>query len=300
MASNDANMSDLFDDTLDDDAALSTPKPVRLFRPGTILVSSQQERTDDDQPQPSTSSAAASQPDNQASNESSSDVPVGVGKVASPAKQPPVESKSYKPNTIVINKTQKENPLIKCLRIPHAVDETIVPDYILTKNCCAFFLSIKYHNLKPTYIYDRLNALGSAFSLRILLLMVDVPEPRVPLKELTKFAVLANATLMVCWTFDEAARFLELYKQFEFKSPEILMEKQFANNKGVEGAFDCVVDALSCVKRINKTDAVSLLTNFESLSAIVKANTATLSLCHGLGPLKAEQLHALFRRPFTR
>lgn len=281
------------------------PRPIRLFKPGMLFGDKQSNKPSsssaanvhsNQQPQPSTSKHVVDDPDQDMHVEApAAEVNSGSDKIP-PASRVP----QYKPNTIVINPKQRENPLLKCLRLPHAVDESIVPDYVLTKNCCAFFLSIRYHNLKPTYIYDRFNELGNAFSLRILLLMVDVPEPRNPLKELTKFAALANATLMACWSYEEAAKFLELYKQFEFKSPEILMEKQFANDRGTESPYECVVDALTTVKRINKTDAITLLANFDSLENIVKSTPDRLSLCPGLAKTKADQLHAFFRRPFTR
>lgn len=34
--------------------------------------------------------------------------------------------------------------------------------------------SLRYHNLNPNYIHDRLKLLGQSFTLRILLVQVDV------------------------------------------------------------------------------------------------------------------------------
>ncbi|KAG2456699.1 ERCC1 protein, partial [Polypterus senegalus] len=36
------------------------------------------------------------------------------------------------------------------------------------------FNSLRYHNLNPNYIHDRLKQLGKAFTLRVLLVQVDV------------------------------------------------------------------------------------------------------------------------------
>ncbi|KAI1280740.1 DNA excision repair protein ERCC-1 [Halotydeus destructor] len=275
------------------DADVAEKGPVRLFKPGMVLGSqANSSQLPKNGTEPSTSqSIKLNEP-----SAMSVDETVSNSKISEPAKK----VDALKPNTLVVNKKQRENPLLKHLRIPWLIDEAIEPDYVLGRGMCGYFLSLKYHNLFPNYIYDRYNALGQSFGLRILLLMVDIPDPKVPLKELTKFALLTDSTLMCCWTFEEAARFFETYRLFENKSPEILMEKQFANNKGTEGAYECVVEALATVKKINKTDAIQLVSAFDSLEKIVKAPPEKLALCPGLGPLKAQQLHALFRKPFVR
>lgn len=48
----------------------------------------------------------------------------------------------------------------------------IVPDYVIGKTTCAIFLSIRYHELNPDYIHERLKLLGNAYNLRILLVQV--------------------------------------------------------------------------------------------------------------------------------
>lgn len=49
----------------------------------------------------------------------------------------------------------------------------IVPDYIMGKTSCALFLSIRYHQLNPDYIHERLKSLGNMFNLRVLLVQVQ-------------------------------------------------------------------------------------------------------------------------------
>lgn len=48
----------------------------------------------------------------------------------------------------------------------------IVPDYVMGKTTCALFLSIRYHQLNPDYIHERLKALGNMYNLRVLLVQV--------------------------------------------------------------------------------------------------------------------------------
>ena len=39
---------------------------------------------------------------------------------------------------------------------------------------CALFLSVRYHNLHPDYIHERLKELKRSYSLRVLLVQVSV------------------------------------------------------------------------------------------------------------------------------
>lgn len=204
--------------------------------------------------------------------------------------------------TILSNPRQQDNPLIKHLTRAVVVEFTddIKADFVFGRGQCGIFLSLKYHNLYPTYIYDKMRAIGDGYPLKVLIVLIDITEPRVPLKELTKFCINVNSTLMACWSFEEAARYVESYKLYRHKSPEILMPKQLANSKGTEGSYECVAEALASVKRVNRTDAVSLISTFGSLEKIARTSIEGLSAVPGLGPQKAEHLNRLFRRPFMR
>ena len=56
------------------------------------------------------------------------------------------------------------------------------------------------------YIYDRLRLLGSGFTVRVLLILVDIPDSAATLQELTKMALLSSLTLLLAWSPVEAAR----------------------------------------------------------------------------------------------
>lgn len=49
-----------------------------------------------------------------------------------------------------------------------------MPDYEMGATTCALFLSIRYHNLNPNYIHDRLKQLGHQYELRVLLVQVGI------------------------------------------------------------------------------------------------------------------------------
>lgn len=81
---------------------------------------------------------------------------------------------SSKTHCLLVNPKQKGNPLLKSItNIPWEYDD-IVPDYQMGRTVCALFLSLRYHNLNPDYIHERLKLLGKMYELRVLLVQVRV------------------------------------------------------------------------------------------------------------------------------
>ncbi|XP_040176912.1 DNA excision repair protein ERCC-1 isoform X2 [Rana temporaria] len=193
---------------------------------------------------------------------------------------------------IVVSTRQRGNPLLKHVRnIPWEFGE-IVPDYVLGDTCCALFLSLRYHNLNPEYIHSRLKTLGQAYALRVLLVLVDVKDPHFALKELAKICILSDLTLILSWSPEEAARYLETYKCYEQKPADALKER-------TESDFmSRITDCLTTVKSVNKTDSCTLLTTFGTLSDLASASREDLSLCPGFGPQKAKRLFDTLHEPF--
>uniref|UniRef100_A0A8C3UR32 ERCC1-like central domain-containing protein n=1 Tax=Catharus ustulatus TaxID=91951 RepID=A0A8C3UR32_CATUS len=154
--------------------------------------------------------------------------------------------------------------------------------------------SLRYHHLNPDYIHERLRALGRSFGLQVLLLQVDVRDPHQALKDLAKVCLLTDCTLLLAWSAEEAGRYLETFKSYEQKPPDLLKER-------VEQDFlSRVTDCLTSVKSVNKTDALSLLGTFGSLAAVAGASREDLSLCPGVGPQKAKRLFDVLHEPFLK
>ncbi|XP_074021287.1 DNA excision repair protein ERCC-1 [Numenius arquata] len=204
----------------------------------------------------------------------------------------PVLKPGAKSSSIVVSPRQRGNPVLKFVRnVPWEFGD-IVPDYVLGQSTCALFLSLRYHHLNPGYIHDRLRHLGRSYGLQLLLLQVDVKDPHQALKELAKVCILTDCTLLLAWSPEEAGRYLETYKAYEQKPPDLLKER-------VEQDFlSRMTDCLTSVKSVNKTDALSLLTTFGSLAAVVAASREDLSLCPGVGPQKAKRLFDILHEPF--
>ncbi|XP_054855306.1 DNA excision repair protein ERCC-1 [Eublepharis macularius] len=206
----------------------------------------------------------------------------------------PIPKPGAKHNCIIVSPRQRGNPILKFVRnVPWEFGE-IVPDYVLGQSTCALFLSLRYHNLKPSYIHERLRTLGKTYMLQVLLLQVDVKDPHQALKELAKICILADCTLILAWSPEEAGRYLETYKAYEQKPADLLKEKVDQNY------LSRVTDCLTSVKSVNKTDTLSLLSTFGSLASIGEASREELSLCPGIGPQKAKRLFDVLHEPFLK
>lgn len=85
------------------------------------------------------------------------------------AEKPAISNKTH---CLLVNPKQRGNPLLKSVRnVPWEFDD-ITPDYQMGQTTCALFLSLRYHNLNPDYIHDRLKSLGRLYQLRVLLVQV--------------------------------------------------------------------------------------------------------------------------------
>lgn len=183
-----------------------------------------------------------------------------------------------KTHGLLVNQKQKGNPLLKAIvNVPWEFED-IIPDYQMGTNVCALFLSLKYHNLNPDYIHERLKLLGKKYELRVLLVLIDIDDPHQPLKHLSRICILADLTLMLAWSFEEAGKIIETYKIYETKPADLIMEKSESY------PYLKLVQALTSIKPINKTDATTLITRFGTLKNIIEATEFQLSQCPGLGP----------------
>ncbi|VVC32791.1 Restriction endonuclease type II-like,RuvA domain 2-like,ERCC1/RAD10/SWI10 family [Cinara cedri] len=208
-------------------------------------------------------------------------------------KQSPV--KSGNSNSVLVNPKQRGNPLIKSIiNVPWEYSDNIVPDYVMGRTTCALFLSLRYHILKPDYIYNRVKSLGKLYELRVLVLQIDVKEPHNALKQLTRMCLVADLTLMLSWSSEEAGKLIETYKIFENKPPDLIMSKTEGDD------YSRLANALTTIRAVNKTDAALLLSTFGSLENICNATLKALTLCPGFAQHKATQLYNTLHKPFLK
>jgi len=196
------------------------------------------------------------------------------------------------PSSIIVSPRQKGNPSLNYIKsLPWEYGD-IPADYVLGATTCALFLSLKYHRLHPEYVYSRIRALGHKYNLRILLTMVDIQNHEESLKELSKTSLINNLTLILCWSAQEAGRYLELYKSYEHASPTSIRAHQATSFS------ERLVEVITVPRSINKTDALSLVSAFGSVRAAVNARPEEIGEIPGWGEKKVQRWCGTVRENF--
>lgn len=223
-------------------------------------------------------------PRNSASNSASTSTVVQPKPQALPSRQGP--------SAILVSTRQKGNPILNHVKSLPWEYSDIPCDYVLGATTCALFLSLKYHRLHPEYVYSRIRQLGKLYNLRILLTMVDITNHEEALKELSKTSMINNLTLILCWSSQEAGRYIELFKSYEHASASSIRAHQAETYK------ESLTEFVTTPRTINKTDAASLISNFGSLRAAVNAQPEELALVPGWGEKKVRAWATTVREPF--
>ncbi|KAL2113151.1 hypothetical protein VUR80DRAFT_10028 [Thermomyces stellatus] len=214
----------------------------------------------------------------------------GEGKVVQPTPQALPQRSSG--SSILVSPRQKGNPVLQCIKSVAWEYADIPADYGLGITTCALFLSLKYHRLYPEYVYGRIRNLQGKYNLRILLTMVDIENHEDPLRELVKMSFISNVTLILCWSAAEAARYLELYKSYEHAGFKAIQGRQ-----GTSYA-ERLVDFVTVPRGVNKSDAVSLVSNFGSLKNAINAEPEQIGIISGWGGVKVERWCSAIEEPF--
>jgi DNA excision repair protein ERCC-1 len=196
------------------------------------------------------------------------------------------------PNSILVSPRQKGNPILNGIRSVPWEYSDILPDYVLGVTTCALFLSLKYHRLHPEYIYNRIQKLAGKYNLRILLTMVDIQNHEDAIKELSKTSLINNVTIVLCWSAQEAGRYLELYKVYEHAAPTSIRAQQSTSYP------DKMVEFITVPRSVNKTDAVGLVSNFGSIRTAINARPEDIALIAGWGEKKVQRWCSAVREPF--
>ncbi|KAI8321197.1 DNA repair protein rad10 [Martensiomyces pterosporus] len=196
--------------------------------------------------------------------------------------------------SVLVNELQRGNPVLACVRnVRWSYSSDIIPDYVVGLSSCILYLSIKYHRLHPEYITKRIEQLGKNYKLRVLLVLVDTDDAKIPLREINRTAILGEMTMLLAWSLDEAGRYIETLKAFEYRQPDMIRER-------VEDNYMArLAKALTSIKSVNKTDVLTLTSNFGSFADVAHASVGELTLCPGVGDLKAQRLHNAFNQPFV-
>ena len=122
--------------------------------------------------------------------------------------------------------------------------------------------------------------------------MVDIQNHEESLKELSKTSLINNLTLILCWSAQEAGRYLELYKSYEHASPTSIRAHQATSYS------DKLVEFITVPRSINKTDALSLVSAFGSVRAAVNARPEEIGEITGWGEKKVQRWFGTVRENF--
>ncbi|DAZ98361.1 TPA: hypothetical protein N0F65_000680 [Lagenidium giganteum] len=205
--------------------------------------------------------------------------------------------------TVFVNRCQTGNPLLKSIKnVGTVFRDGMVPDYVMENtdgtSTCVLFLSVRYHLLHNMYLEERLNRIKKEdvvpYKTRVVLCLVDVDDNEIALREINRLVLLSQFTLLLSWSWPEAARYIETLKAYENKSASMIKEK-------VECEFlPKANDVLTSIRSVNKTDVVTLLSTFGTISSVMGASMEELSLCPGIGAKKVKQLLDTFNEPFAK
>ncbi|KAK2463225.1 hypothetical protein APHAL10511_004880 [Amanita phalloides] len=194
-------------------------------------------------------------------------------------------------NSIIISPTQRRNPVLNFIRNVGTEYGEIPVDFQVGRTTGVLFLSLRYHRLHPEYIYSRIESLGRAYNLRILLILCDITDHREPIRELTKTCLINNITVIVAFSTEEVGHYLSIYKQFEHKPPDIIKER-------VEKDYDSLLrTSLTSISKVNKTDVETLRTSFGSFANIARTSPEQLQNLPGFGPVKVRNINNAFNNP---
>ena len=84
--------------------------------------------------------------------------------------------------------------------------------------------------------------------------------------------VVNNLTLIVAWSAAEVARYLEVYKSYEHKPPDLIRERVAQDYNSI------LTSALTSVKGVNKTDVTMLSSTFGVRALLFDAKTFYLQI----------------------
>ncbi|PYH97574.1 DNA repair protein rad10 [Aspergillus ellipticus CBS 707.79] len=243
-----------------------------------------------EEPDAGGSSSSIARPGSATPRISGSSTPQPTSKVQQPKPQA-LPSRSG-PSAILVSTRQRGNPILNHIKLLPWEYADIPADYVIGSTTCALFLSLKYHRLHPEYIYSRVRLISGKYLLRIILIIVDIPNHEDSLKELSKTSVINNLTLILCWSAPEAAHYLELFKSSENSQPTAIRTQQAQTYK------ESLVEFVTTPRSINKSDTASLVSTFGSLQNAINAQPEQISAVPGWGEKKVKQWCSTVREGF--
>lgn len=205
---------------------------------------------------------------------------------------------------IQVSPSQKGNPVFQSPILktkPIAYNKEILSDYYINPTLQILFLSLKYHQLHPEYVWRRCRKLnqGSMVSstrdkaLKVLLVVIDIENPQDNLRKLNNICIKQDLTLLVAWSFEQAGTYIALLKENELAYNKVNLSIKGVVQTDYKSTLN---NCLTNIKSINKTDVINLMTEVGSFKDIVE-NSNDIKI-NGFGDRKIQNLHQAFKDPF--
>ena len=208
-------------------------------------------------------------------------------------------------NQIQVSRSQTGNPLLEHLTFYQMNGKIKDVDYVINSKCVVLFLSLRYHKLHPEYIYNKLKKVtyNHPDTLRVLLLYVDVDDFQDTVRELNKLALFNSLTLVLGWTHEQCANYLQNLKAVEKEASKRIIQGSRTKDDEVLGNdakfLERLVESLASINSVTQRDSQSLLAEYGSLRAVAGAPGEQLQTLSGLGATKVQRLLAAFHEPLA-
>ncbi|KAH3666336.1 hypothetical protein OGAPHI_004525 [Ogataea philodendri] len=210
-------------------------------------------------------------------------------------------------SSIQVNQNQTGNPLLQSLKqVSYEFNAKVKDvDYLINSHCVVIFLSLRYHKLHPEYIYNKLKKISynanNKRTNRILMTLVDIDNSDDAVRELNKVCLFNELNLVLAWSFSQCGDYLTFLKQCELNVGNQLIKGAAKTDSVTSDAdyYQRVVDMMTSVKSINKTDSVNLISKFKNFKNLCEnANEYNLEEVSGMGRNKIERLLKVINDPF--
>lgn len=210
--------------------------------------------------------------------------------------------------SLVVSERQRGNQaLLSCIRnVPLAFAADVGADFHVNqvpggartprdgpltdlKDVGVLYLELRYHMANPGYVLQRLGTMPG-YKLRVLLLHRDLVDGADgELVDLAALCIARQATLLVGWSHRECGRYIETFKAYEHKGPELIRGEH-------SSAFDDVfARCLTVVRSVNKADVLQLGDTYGTMRGVVLANADDMVRVPGLGTKKVMRLQGTAR-----
>ncbi|KAK6090609.1 hypothetical protein P3W45_000332 [Vairimorpha bombi] len=186
---------------------------------------------------------------------------------------------------IKINTKQTGNSVISYLTYSSFVyEELLTTDYEINDTTSVLFLSLRFHCVKPEYIFKRINKL-KPYMLSILLIYVDTTNYSTTLLEL--YDKISDLTIILGFTNEECARYLKGIDINHNRSINIIRKK--------EVNFETFLETFP---KINSTDSARILQNYNTLKDFFNNLNSDVKNIKGIGEIKAKLLKEYYEKEF--